>query len=219
MAILGGGDFTFELSGDDWGELPEGWTYADATAVAVDSSDNVYVFNRGGHPVIVYDSAGRFLRSWGEDIFTNPHGIAVGPDDSVYCVDSADHTVRKFTTEGELLLTLGQKGDPARAMSGDPFRAPTHVAVDPRNSYYYRALGVVLHRRGDAEGAIQQFSRAIKVSPRGVTAYVNRAEVHISRRDFRTALKDLDAAIRTARDTSDPIVRKANALRILLMRR
>ena len=93
------------------------------------------------------------------------------------------------------------------------------VAVDPRNSYYYRALGVVLHRRGDAEGAIQQFSRAIKVSPRGVTAYVNRAEVHISRRDFRTALKDLDAAIRTARDTSDPIVRKANALRILLMRR
>jgi DNA-binding beta-propeller fold protein YncE len=134
MAILGGGDFTFELSGDDWGELPEGWTYADATAVAVDSSDNVYVFNRGGHPVIVYDSAGRFLRSWGEDIFTNPHGIAVGPDDSIYCVDSADHTVRKFTTEGELLLTLGQKGDPARAMSGDPFRAPTHVAVDPRNS-------------------------------------------------------------------------------------
>ena len=30
MALLGDGDFTFELSGDEWGELPEGWIYADA---------------------------------------------------------------------------------------------------------------------------------------------------------------------------------------------
>ena len=133
MVLLGNDEFTYDVSGEDWGDLPEGWVYNDATAVAIDSSDNVYVFNRGGHPVIVYDRHGRFLRSWGEGIFTTPHGIAIGPDDSVYCVDSGDHTVRKFTPEGRLLMTLGEKDRPAEAMSGRPFRAPTHLAVDPRN--------------------------------------------------------------------------------------
>ena len=133
MAVLGSGRFTYEVSGEDWGNLPEGWTYKEATAVAVDSKDNVYVFNRGGHPVIVYDSEGNFLRSWGEDIFSMPHGIAIGPDDSVYCVDSGDHTVRKLTPEGKLLMTLGEKDKPTPQMSGKPFNRPTHAAVDPRN--------------------------------------------------------------------------------------
>ena len=133
MALLGGGDFTYEITGEEWGDLPDGWEYNDATAVAVDSKDNVYVFNRSAHPVIVYDREGRFLRTWGEDIFTLAHGIAVGPDDSIYCVDVGDHTVRKLTPEGKLLMTIGRSGDPAAAMSGDPFHRPTHVAVDPRN--------------------------------------------------------------------------------------
>jgi tetratricopeptide (TPR) repeat protein len=93
------------------------------------------------------------------------------------------------------------------------------VAIDPRNDYYYRALGVVYHRRGDAERAIVQFSNAIKVSPRSVSAYVNRAEVHISRRDFTSALDDLDKGIRISRDPDDPITRKARALRTLLLRK
>lgn len=93
------------------------------------------------------------------------------------------------------------------------------VAIDPRNDYYYRALGVVYHRRGDAERAIRQFTNAIKVAPRSVSAYVNRAEVHISRRDFDNALDDLDKGIKTSRDPDDPITRKARALRSLLLRK
>lgn len=91
------------------------------------------------------------------------------------------------------------------------------VALDPRNAYYYRALGVVYHRRGDAERAIRQFSHAVKVAPRSAAAYVNRAEVHISRRDQRKALDDLDQAIRVGRDPDDRHARKARALRSLLM--
>lgn len=133
MALAGSGRYTYEMSADDWGDLPDGWSLKEATAVAVDSSDNVYVFNRGEHPVIVFDSDGNFLRSWGEGMFTLPHGVAVGPDDSVYCVDTGDHTVRKFTPEGELLMTIGDPGNAAPAMSGRPFCRPTHLAVDPRN--------------------------------------------------------------------------------------
>ena len=50
MTLLGSGEFTYEVSGEDWGDLPDGWTYREATAVAVDSKDNVYVFNRGTCP-------------------------------------------------------------------------------------------------------------------------------------------------------------------------
>ncbi len=141
MVQLGSGEYTYEVSGDNWGELPEGWVYREATAVAVDSRDNVYVFNRGGHPVIVFDSEGKFLRSWGEDIFTTPHGITIGPDDSVYCVDTGDSTVRKLTTDGELIFTLGDPGNPTPPMSGKPFGRPTHVGIDPRNGKLYVADG------------------------------------------------------------------------------
>ena len=141
MAIIGSGEYTYQVSGEDWGTLPDGWTYKEATAVAVDARDNVYVFNRGNHPVIVFDRDGKFLRSWGEGIFTNPHGVAVGPDDTVFCVDASDHTVRKYTTEGKLLMTIGTEGKGAPPMSGDPFSLPTHVAVDPRNGDLYVADG------------------------------------------------------------------------------
>ena len=40
MAVIGTGDFTYEVSGDNWGHLPDGWSYREATAVAVDSKDN-----------------------------------------------------------------------------------------------------------------------------------------------------------------------------------
>ena len=141
MVRLGSGEYTYEISGRNWGELPEGWTYREATAVAVDSKDNVYVYNRGGHPVIVFDSDGKFLRSWGEDIFTTPHGITIGPDDSIFCVDTGDCTVRKLTTEGNLLFTLGDPGNPAPAMSGKPLGRPTHAAVDMSDGSIYVADG------------------------------------------------------------------------------
>ena len=141
MVELGSGEHTYETSGEDWGELPDGWTYHEATAVAVDSGDNVYVYNRGGHAVIVYDRDGKMLRSWGEGAFGSPHGIAIGPDDSIYCVDTGNHSVRKYTQDGKLLLTIGPDNDPAPAMSGRPYNRPTHVAVDPRNGDLYVADG------------------------------------------------------------------------------
>ena len=141
MVILGAGRFTYEVSGEDWGNLPEGWSYKEATAVAVDSHVDVHVFNRGSHPMIVFSSDGNVLRAWGEGVFSNAHGVAIGPDDSVYCVDNGDHTVRKFTPEGKLLMTLGVPGKPALPMSGDPFSSPTQVAVDLRNGDLYVSDG------------------------------------------------------------------------------
>ena len=105
--ILGNGEYRYQVVGN-WGELPPGYTYGDSAAVCVDSKDNVYVFTRGSHPVIVFDRNGKFLRSWGEDIgFTNAHGAAVGPDDMLYLTDDFGHAVRKCTTDGKVALTIG----------------------------------------------------------------------------------------------------------------
>ncbi|MDE0185945.1 MAG: peptidyl-alpha-hydroxyglycine alpha-amidating lyase family protein [Candidatus Poribacteria bacterium] len=141
MVSLGSGSFTYEVSGKNWGNMPEDWTYKEATAVAVDSKDNVYVFNRGTHPMIVFDPGGNVVRTWGDGIFTNPHGVTIGPDDSVYCVDNFDHTVRKFTPDGKLLMTLGAENQHSPAMSGIPFNEPTHLAVDSQTGDLYVADG------------------------------------------------------------------------------
>ena len=66
-----------------WAKLPLGWTWLEATSVAVNSSDQVVVFSRGDHPVMVFESDGTFVRAWGEGLFRRPHGVFIGPDDSV----------------------------------------------------------------------------------------------------------------------------------------
>ena len=141
MATLGSGAFKYEVSGDEWGDLPDGWSFKETADVAVDSHDNVYAFNRGEHPMIVFDRNGKFLRSWGEGLFNTPHGVTIGPDDSVYCADTVDHTVRKLTPEGKVLMTLGEKDRPSPPMSGKPFNKPTHLAVDLRNGDLYVSDG------------------------------------------------------------------------------
>ena len=90
--ILGSGEFRYRVV-EDWAKLPDGWEFMDVAAVGVDSKDQVYVFNRGDHPMMVFDLDGNFLRSWGEGVFSRAHGLHVGPDDSLYLTDDGDHTV------------------------------------------------------------------------------------------------------------------------------
>src|SRR5277367_118415 len=96
-------------------------------AVGVDRQDNVYVFNRGEHPMIVFDSDGNFIKSWGEGVFPRAHGLHMGPDETVWLTDDLDHTVRQCTLDGKILLTIGIPGKPTPYMSGLPFHRCTHT--------------------------------------------------------------------------------------------
>ena len=124
--VVGSGKFRYEVA-EGWGELPEGWKFTQVAGVVVDPQDRVYVFNRSEHPVIIFDRDGRFIKSWGEGLFNNPHGAYMSSDDHLYLADSGNHTVRKFTTDGELLMTLGTEDLPG--VDGKPFDKPTDVAL------------------------------------------------------------------------------------------
>ena len=133
---------------EGWEQLPAGWEHRDVAGVAVDLEDRVFLICRGDHPVIMYDSRGKFLGSWGEGQFTyRTHGITVGPDNSVYCTDDGNHTIRKFTPAGKLLLTLGIMNTPSDTgydgkdtktvtRPGAPFNRPTNIAVGPKGDLY-----------------------------------------------------------------------------------
>ena len=133
--IIGEGEHRYEVI-ENWGRLPDGWRYGEVAAVGVDSKDNVYVFSRSNHPMTVFDAAGNFLRSWGEGVFSRPHGVHVAPDDTLYRTDDGDHTVRRMTTDGKILLQIGVPGEPAPYMSGDPFNRCTHTALSPQGDIY-----------------------------------------------------------------------------------
>ena len=132
---VGEGEWTYEPV-ENWAKLPPGWRFKEIGAVGTDGRDNVYVFNRGEHPMIVFDREGNFLRSWGEGVFPRAHGLHMGPDDTVWLTDDADHTVRQCTLDGRVLLTLGIPGRPTPYMSGEPFHRCTHTALSPTGDIY-----------------------------------------------------------------------------------
>ncbi len=146
QSVVGQGSFTYTAD-PRWHSLPEGWDLGEVTAVATDSQDRVFVFNRSVHPVLVFDRGGRFLFRWGEGLFARPHGIHIDRQDAVYCTDDLDHTVRKFTSDGQLLLTLGTSGCASDTgatsvdyrqirRAGPPFNFPTNLAIGPTGEIY-----------------------------------------------------------------------------------
>jgi DNA-binding beta-propeller fold protein YncE len=116
--------------------MPAGWKFGRVSAVTVNSRGEVFVFHRGpkADPIVVFDGKGKFLRSWGKGMFGNPHGMRVDKQGNVWVTDNGDHQVMKFTPDGDLLLTLGQK---KKAGTDDrTFNRPTDIAFAPNGDVY-----------------------------------------------------------------------------------
>ena len=177
---LGDGKFRYRVV-PEWGQLPDGFVFGDVVGLATDSKDRAYIFNRGDHPVVVLDRDGRFIQSWGEGQFVRPHGICIGADDSVYCTDDVDHTVRKYSLDGRLLLKLGTSGQSSDSgingwnylsiqRAAPPFHLPTNLAVAPDGTlvisdgygnariHRFSAEGKLLHSWGAPGSGPGQFN-------------------------------------------------------------
>src|SRR5712692_7903650 len=64
MTVVGTGKYTYRLT-ENWATLPPGETFGNVSAVATDSQDRVYVFQRKDPPVLIFDRDGAYLRCWG----------------------------------------------------------------------------------------------------------------------------------------------------------
>ena len=160
MATVGSGDYTYELI-ENWAKLPEGQTFGNCSAVATDSQDRVYVFQRKDPPIVIFDRDGNYLGCWGIGNFSNPHGIYID-NDIVYLTDRDDSVCLIYTLDGKPVQILGKRGEhsdtggeiPGELVprSAGPFNYPTEMVPSPSGDLYvtdgYRNARV--HRFTDA---------------------------------------------------------------------
>jgi len=102
--------------------------------IAIDHTGNIYVAEIGSkHRVQKLGPDGTFIAQWAPG-FYGPRRIAIGPDDSVYVVDSGHNRIVKFSPDSQVLASWGSEG------SGDgQFKGLSSVAVDPMNNKLYVA--------------------------------------------------------------------------------
>lgn len=163
MATVGSGKYRYRLV-ENFGQLPTGETFGIASAVATDSQDRVYVFQRKDPPVVVFDRDGRHLGSWGIGAFNSPHGIYIA-NDVVYLTDRDDSVCLMYTLDGKPLQVLGKRGEHSDTgcekpgtlvpRSAGPFNYPTEMVPSPSGNLYvtdgYRNARV---HRFDADGRL-----------------------------------------------------------------
>jgi DNA-binding beta-propeller fold protein YncE len=118
----------------DWPQLPEGWVLGETSGVDVDKNDNVWVYNRGPHPLIQFDKSGKMLRAFPEMPIKSSHGVRVDPEGNIWTVDVKGHQVLKWTPTGKLLMVLGRGAGTNETK--DAYNEPTGVAFASNGDVY-----------------------------------------------------------------------------------
>ena len=133
-ATIGARDFRYEYQ-PDWARLLSGMSLQGPSGVAVDSSDRVYVFQRRGPCVVIFNPNGTVRGVWQrkDGVPADAHHIHVGPDDTVYLVDRDSHQVLFYDAAGELVKSLGTRDQAAMQA---PFNHPADVCAAPSGELY-----------------------------------------------------------------------------------
>lgn len=118
----------------DFFQLPPEEHLIEPAGVAVNSKGHIYIFHRGKHPLMEFDSSGKFLPSIANDLFVTAHMLRVDPEDNIWTTDIGSHVVLKISPNGRVLLALVRMRIP-----GDDvlhFNQPTDVALDRDGNIY-----------------------------------------------------------------------------------
>ncbi|MCG8468810.1 MAG: peptidyl-alpha-hydroxyglycine alpha-amidating lyase family protein, partial [Gemmatimonadetes bacterium] len=174
---------------DGWGALPDDRAWGATSAVyPTRDGQHIWVGERCGanlcvesdvDPILLFDLEGNVVMSFGSGMIAWPHGMFVDEEDNIWVADAVGyapvpagwgHVVYKFSPEGELLMTLGQKGvagdgpdtftkpsDVLVAPNGDIFVADGHDASGNNRIVKFSADGVFLMEWGSEGTANGQF--------------------------------------------------------------
>ena len=149
-----------------WGELPADTMQWAAVIGAEPGLDgNIYVLyrcfensceGRPEPPILKLDPSGTLLKSWGAGMFVWPHGFHVDREGHVWATDARaaggkGHQVFKFSSDGELLMTLGRAG--VAGDGPDTFNQPTDVVTAPNGDIF------VTDGHGSPNNRVVKFSK------------------------------------------------------------
>src|ERR1700674_1168139 len=90
--------------------VPDAAAMGASSDVTFDSKGHLFVLSRGAQPLTEFDENGKFIRAFGEGLFTRSHGIRIDRDGNIWATDVGAHIVMKLNHDGQVLLTLGTKG-------------------------------------------------------------------------------------------------------------
>lgn len=163
----------FQVADSTFGQAAAGRAFGAASAIyPAPDGESIWVAERCGanvcldaevDPVMRFDLEGDLITSFGQGMFAWPHGMFVEEDGSVWVADATGyaevppgwgHVVYKFSPEGELLMTLGERGVPGD--DEEHFAKPSDVLVAP-DGHIFVADG------HDAGGN----NRVVKLTPDG----------------------------------------------------
>jgi sugar lactone lactonase YvrE len=124
---------------EGWAQLPSGVSFGGVISIEPDSKGNLWVFHRNQPPVLGFDPSGKVVKSFGTDMFVQPHGMAVDREGNVWVTDAQGkdgkgHQVFKFSQDGKLLMTLGKAG--VAAEGPDTFSGPSDVVIAPNGDIF-----------------------------------------------------------------------------------
>jgi DNA-binding beta-propeller fold protein YncE len=140
-------------------KLPDGMKMGAPSSVVFDAHGHMLVFNRGEHPVMEFDGQGVFVRAFGEGRYVRPHGMRIDPEGNIWTTDVNGHTVMKMNPAGEVLLTLGTRGQAGNWDEAAGTRLlfePADIAFGPGGDVFV----VQGHGRGD--GRVLRFDKTGK---------------------------------------------------------
>ena len=123
--------------------------------LVVDSGGFVHVGQRGtDSPVLVFDPAGAFVRSWGKGVIADVHYMSIGSDDVILLADRDAHQILAFEPDGTLRFALGERHVPRLQA---PFNHPTAASMAPDGEVYVSdGYGNSVVHRFSADGALRQ---------------------------------------------------------------
>jgi DNA-binding beta-propeller fold protein YncE len=114
-----------------WGRLPAGLEWEAASQISTTPEGQIVVLRRASPFFVVLTPEGEVVRTWGENLFRVAHGLRIDRKGFLWVTDNADNFVQKYTPDGQLQLTLGQRGVAGGNDSKTAFDGPADVFVQP----------------------------------------------------------------------------------------
>lgn len=112
-SLFTSGAFTYELH-PDYGTFPERFTFTMYSGGCCDREDNLFLSTRDvEHPIMMLDPEGHYVKDFGQGLFKETHTLCVTPNDTLLCVDVAQHVLREISKDGEWIRDIGTPGVPS----------------------------------------------------------------------------------------------------------